>query len=243
MDQFIDGVIATADHIGAKKRSTKKINLSFDEWNLWNESRFVGQQNLEWAKAPRLIEDEYTVQDAVVVGNLLMSLLRHSDRVTVACLAQLVNVIAPIRSEPGSSAWKQTIFYPFALTARYARGDVLRTECRTATLPSPTRGDVPAVDVIATRDPEHGSIAIFAVNRHETEPATLRVALPAPSTLTVAVHIELGGESLLNTNSQAMPERVVPRPSAAHRLDNQGLTAQLPPVSWTLLRVIPNPTH
>lgn len=242
MDHFIDGVIATADHIGAKKRSKKKINLSFDEWNLWNESRFVGQQNLEWAQAPRLIEDEYTVQDAVVVGNLLMSLLRHSDRVTVACLAQLVNVIAPIRSEPGSSAWKQTIFYPFALTARYARGDVLRTECRTTTLPSTTRGDIPAVDVIATRDPEDGSIAIFAVNRHETEPATLRVTLTAPSTLSVAEHIELGGVSLLDTNSQAMPERVVPRPSQAHRLDHQGLTAQLPPVSWTLLRLIPNPT-
>ena len=171
-----------------------------------------------------------------------MSLLRHGDGVTVACLAQLVNVIAPIRSEPGESAWRQTIFYPFALTARYARGDVLRTECRTTTLPSTTRGDIPTVDVIATRDPEDGSIAIFAVNRHETEPAALRVTLPSPWTLRIADHIELGGVSLLDTNSQAMPERVVPHPSTAHRMDDEGLTAQLPPVSWTLLRLIPNPS-
>ncbi|MDQ2737334.1 MAG: alpha-L-arabinofuranosidase, partial [Actinomycetota bacterium] len=106
MDQFIEGVVATCDHIAAKKRSRRKLMLSFDEWNLWYESRFVGQANLEWAQGPRLIEDEYTVEDAVVLGNLLMSLLRHSDRVTAACLAQLVNVIAPIRTEPDGAAWR-----------------------------------------------------------------------------------------------------------------------------------------
>ena len=55
----------------------------------------------DWAQAPRLIEDQYTAVDAVVVGNLLMTLLRHADRVSIACLAQLVNVIAPIRTEAG----------------------------------------------------------------------------------------------------------------------------------------------
>ena len=92
----------------------------------------------DWAVAPRVIEDRYNVADAVVVGNLLISLLRHSDRVTVACQAQLVNVIAPIRTEPGGPAWRQTIFHPFAITSRLAKGSVLRTELSAPTLETET---------------------------------------------------------------------------------------------------------
>ena len=112
----------------------KRINISFDEWNVWYLSRFqaagAARPTGRWRRA--LIEDEYTVADAVVVGSLLISLLRHSDRVTAACQAQLVNVIAPIRTEPGGPAWRQTIFHPFATTAALARGDVLRAALRLA---------------------------------------------------------------------------------------------------------------
>jgi alpha-L-arabinofuranosidase len=237
MDEFIEGVVATCDHIGAKKRSRRKLKLSFDEWNLWFESRFVGQDNLDWAEAPRLIEDEYTVEDAVVVGNLLMSLLRHCDRVGVACLAQLVNVIAPIRTEPDGEAWRQTIFYPFALTARYARGQVLRVEPQGPTLVSPTRGDVPSIDVTATRDPETGQLAIFAVNRNEHEAARLDLALINSGNLQFVEHLVLGGGDLLATNSKDMPDRVVPHRSDRHERTDAGVTIELPPVSWTMVRM------
>lgn len=236
MDRFIEGVVATCDHIGAKRRSRRKLMLSFDEWNLWYESRFAGQENLDWAQAPRLIEDEYTVEDAVVLGNLLMSLLRHSDRVTAACLAQLVNVIAPIRSEPDTLAWRQTIFFPFALTARHARGNVLRVEPVSPVLHSRTQGDVPAVDVTATLDPETGELSVFAVNRDETQPATLRLRLAGAGARTVAEHVVLGGADLLAANSEQMPDRVAPRSSTRHQLDGDQLTVELPPVSWSLIR-------
>jgi len=237
MDQFIDSVVATCDHIGAKRRSRRKLKLSFDEWNLWYESRFVGQENLGWAQAPRLIEDEYTVEDAVVLGNLLMSLLRHSDRVTAACLAQLVNVIAPIRSEPGTAAWRQTIFFPFALTARHARGNVLRVEPVSPALHSKTLGDIPAADVAATLDPETGELSVFAVNRDETQPANLRLRLAGAGARTVTEHLVLGGADLLATNSEQFPDRVAPRSSTGHQIDGDQLTIELPPVSWSLIRM------
>jgi alpha-N-arabinofuranosidase len=236
MDKFIEGVVATCDHIGAKKRSPRKLKLSFDEWNLWYESRFVGQDNLDWAEAPRLIEDEYTVEDAVVVGNLLMSLLRHSDRIAVACLAQLVNVIAPIRTEPDTGAWRQTIFYPFALTARHARGDVLRVEPISPNLHSPTLGEVPSVDVVATRDPETGQMSIFAVNRHESETALLDVTLATVEKHIVVEHVVLGGIDLLATNSKHMPDTVAPRSSTSNKIVGRSLRVELPPVSWTMIR-------
>ncbi|MDQ2837181.1 MAG: alpha-N-arabinofuranosidase [Actinomycetota bacterium] len=239
MDQFIEGVVATCDHIAAKKRSRRKLQLSFDEWNLWYESRFAGQDQLDWAQAPRLIEDEYTVEDAVVLGNLLMSLLRHSDRVTAACLAQLVNVIAPIRTEPDTGAWRQTIFYPFALTARHARGEVLRVEPVSPSLHSETLGDVPAVDVAATRDPETGQVTIFAVNRDEHQPADLRLRLVADGAHEVVEHTVLGGSDLLATNSRQAPDRVSPRSSTSNRIEADLLCIELPPVSWSMVRTAP----
>jgi len=241
MDQFIEGVIATCDHIAAKKRSRRKLKLSFDEWNLWYENRLVVQDHLDWAHGPRLIEDEYTVEDAVVLGSLLMSLLRHSDRVTAACLAQLVNVIAPIRTEPDTDAWRQTIFYPFALTARHAHGDVLRIEPVSPNLHSETRGDVPAVDVTATHNADTGEITVFAVNRDEHQSGDLRLRLAGAIAQEVVEHTVLGGADFLATNSKQTPNRVSPRSSTSHRIDGDLLCIDLPPVSWSMIRTAPAP--
>ena len=101
MDHFVHSIVSAADTVAAKLKSKKKIQISFDEWNVWYQSRYDAAQETEWQVAPRVIEDHYNVADAVVVGSLLISLLRHSDRVTAACQAQLVNVIAPILTEPG----------------------------------------------------------------------------------------------------------------------------------------------
>ncbi len=237
MDRFIDGVVATCDHIGAKKRSRRKLKLSFDEWNVWFMSRFAGQDSLDWAEAPRLIEDEYTVEDAVVVGSLLMSLLRHSDRVGVACLAQLVNVIAPIRTEPDIPAWRQTTFYPFALTARHACGQVLRVEPVSPPLHSPTHGDVPSIDVTATHDPHTGHITIFAVNRDEHEVGRLELTLATTGELRVAEHVVMGGGDLQATNSKETPNHVTPQPASSTVPTQRGLDILLPPVSWSMIRL------
>ena len=164
MDRFIDAVTATADHVRAKLGASKRIDLSFDEWNVWYISRFQDDgPEPGWPVAPRLIEDRYSVTDAVVVGSLLISLLRHADRVAVACLAQLVNVIAPMMTEPGGGAWRQTTFHPFAATSRYARGDVLRLAIDAPSYETERFGEVPLVDAVATYD-DAGAV-LFVVNR------------------------------------------------------------------------------
>jgi alpha-N-arabinofuranosidase len=244
MDTFIDAVTATADHVGAKKRSRRKLQLSFDEWNLWYQHRpaTMTGASADWEIGPRLIEDEYTVEDAVVVGNLLMSLLRHSDRVGVACLAQLVNVIAPIRTEPDGSAWRQTIFHPFALTARYARGDVLRVEPRSSVIDGGSAGDVPAIDVVATHDPGSGDLTVLAVNRHPTEDGLLDVTVrdDEGKGYVVVEHLELGGADLHTTNTAEYPERVNPATTTGSGVNDGHLTAVLRPVSWNLIRLTPS---
>lgn len=244
MDRFVRGVVATADSVGARLRNKKKINISFDEWNVWYLSRFQAEPRArEWAVAPRVIEDEYNVADAVVVGGLLISLLRNSDRVTAACQAQLVNVIAPIRTEPGGPAWRQTIFHPFATTARLARGNVLRVETRCPSHGTERHGEVPTLDAVATYEPDSGDLAIFVVNRDLAGPAELTVDLRAfGDGMRVVEACTLTDDDLRATNTVDDPERVRLTPIERVAVDGGVLTVTLPRVSWTALRLAPGAT-
>ncbi|MFC7481004.1 alpha-L-arabinofuranosidase C-terminal domain-containing protein [Luedemannella flava] len=204
-------------------------------------SRFrAAPPSAEWPVAPRVIEDQYHVADAVVVGGLLISLLRNSDRVTAASLAQLVNVIAPIRTEPGGPAWRQTTFHPFATTARLAAGEVLAVTVDAPSYGTARYGDVPAVDAVATHDPATGDASIFVVNRDQAAPAALTVDLRAfGSSLRVAEAWILADDDLHATNTADAPDRVSLHPAEGVTVDDARLTLPLPPVSWTALRLTP----
>src|SRR5918996_6085238 len=131
MDSFIDEVVAIADAVAAKRRSDRRIMLSFDEWNVWYRTRRRhegGRTKEGWPVAPPILEEIYNMEDALAFGGACISLLNHADRVKAACLAQLVNVIAPIMTETGGPAWRQTIFHPFAQMSSLGRGRILKTQ-------------------------------------------------------------------------------------------------------------------
>ncbi|MEV5817989.1 alpha-N-arabinofuranosidase [Micromonospora haikouensis] len=240
MDHFIAEVVATADHVAAKQRHSRKLKISFDEWNVWYQSRLQADLDRRgWVEAPTLIEDDYTAVDAVVVGDLLITLLRHADRVGVACQAQLANVIAPIRTRTGGPAWRQSIFHPFALTARYARGTVLRTEPVGPTYATKRYGDVPVLDTVAVHDEETGALTVLAVNRG-TADLPLDLDLRGLPGLAGAAHLTLAaGDDPDAVNTEAEPDRVTPRELAAPTLDGGRCAVLLPAVSWNLLRFAP----
>jgi alpha-N-arabinofuranosidase len=237
MDAFIDEVVATADHVKARTRSGKRLRVAFDEWNVWYKTRFGGEASLQWQQAPRLIEDDYSVLDAVVVGTYLISLLSHADRVGIGCQAQLANVIAPIRTEPGGPSWRQTTFYPFAQAAGLARGDALRVEPVSPQLDTAAYGAVPALTAAASYDEAAGTVALFAVNRDRTEPLTLTVDLRAMPALTPGRHHILADADLRAGNTRSDPMRVVPRESSAGPVESGRLTVTLPPASWNVLEL------
>jgi alpha-N-arabinofuranosidase len=240
MDRFITAVVATADHIGARLRNPKKMSISFDEWNVWYEKgRFPGVHALEFEEAPRLIEDVFNVADAVVVGDLLITLLRHADRVAIACQAQLVNIIAPIRTEPGGPAWRQTIFHPFAHTARLAQGEVLQLAMDVPTYRTGKYGDVPVLDATATWDADTGSLSVFAVNRGP-EPLEIVLTLAQMQALEVSEAMVLAEDDPYLTNTQEHPDRVRPRPLETSLSDGT-LRCTLPPVSWAAVSLTAGP--
>jgi alpha-N-arabinofuranosidase len=234
MDAFIGEVVATADHIGAKQRRPRKLRLSFDEWNVWYQSRLKSDLDRRgWEEAPSLIEDTFTATDAVVVGDLLLTLIRHADRIGVACQAQLANVIAPIRTVTGGPAWRQSIFHPFALTARHARGTVLRTEPVTPTHETTRHGEVPSVSTVAVRDDETGALTVLAVNRSDAD-LTLDLDLRGLPGLAGVEHITLTAGD--DTNTADAPDRVVPETLSSPAVDGGTARVRLGAASWNLLR-------
>ncbi|MFF8641244.1 alpha-N-arabinofuranosidase [Streptomyces sp. NPDC015345] len=236
MESFIENVVATCDHVGARLKSKKRINLSFDEWNVWYQRRTALQPEEDWQEAPRLLEDNYTVTDAVVFGSLLIALLRHADRVTVACLAQLVNVIAPILTEPGGPAWRQTTFFPFAQASRHGRGRVLDVRVDSPTYDTAKYGEVPLLHATAVRA-EDGTVTVFAVNRGQTEPLPIEVALSGLELASVVEHSAVADADPEARNTLEDPERVTPHDVPGARLVDGVLTATLEPLSWNVIRL------
>ena len=243
MDNFIEAVIATSDAVGANIKSRKRLNLSFDEWNVWYANRFSGDRpqarETPWLPHPRLIEDDYTITDAVVVGTLLNSLLRHGDRVTVACQAQLVNVIGLLRSEPAGDAWKQTIAYPFEQMRRLARGQILQVIVHADHYDSASYTDVPLVDASATYDDETCRAALFVANRSLSEPVALSIDLRGVRATRVRASHTLHAQSGQDRHSSngVSHDAVTPRSFDAHAFSDGRLTANLPPLSWTVFDI------
>ncbi|MGY5765295.1 arabinosylfuranosidase ArfA [Brachybacterium sp. DNPG3] len=239
MDHFIESVVATADHVRAKLKKDKRIMISFDEWNVWYQHRAESRppQGDDWPVAPVLLEDIYSAQDAVVFGNLLISLLRQSDRVASASLAQLVNVIAPIMTEPGGRAWKQTTFHPFALTSRYAKGQVLQVGIDAPTFGNARFGDSASADAVATWDAESGDLALFIVDRDPAQELSLDVDLSAFGDLELVEAVTLHHEDAYAANSADAPDTVAPEANASIAVDGTRLTGTLPAISWTMVRL------
>ncbi len=237
MDSFIKEVVAICDAVAAKRRSPKRIMLSFDEWNVWYKSHTIEHMRKPgWPEAPALIEEVYNMEDALVVGGALITLLNNADRVKCACLAQLVNVIGPIMTETGGPAWRQTIFHPFALAARYAGGRVMRTVVETDRYATATVPEVPHLLACVTEDPSTGLSTVMALNRNMAEAIDLDVELRGLGHRRTLVEAsELHHPDLKAVNTKAAPDTVAPQAVRDVVVDGERVRARLKPGSWTII--------
>jgi len=230
MDRFIETVVATCDHVGAERRSTKRIGLSFDEWNVWHRDAEPDHQ--PWQQAPSMLENRYDLDDAVVVGTLVNSLLRHADRVKVACLAQLVNVIAPIVAEPGHPAWRQSIFWPYRDLIRYGEGDSLRVALSTPEHDVAGLGSVPILDVAATVSVDGDELRLLIANRSPGQSVPTTLDLSAWPDFALVSHEQLVGSTPRPTGAPGWPPPVgVPLPT--ERSSKVGVS--IPALSWNTI--------
>lgn len=253
MDTFIEEVVAIADSVAARKHSSKRIMLSFDEWNVWYRTRRNKALRVKpgWPVAPEILEEIYSMADALSFGGMCISLLNHADRVKVACLAQLVNVIAPIMTETGGPAWRQTIFHPFAQFSNFGRGRVLRAEVDSPTYAANYHDPRGAVDVYnhyplpavpylkmaAVEEPGTGAVTVFALNRHLSEPMPLDITLRGFGTPVLIEALQLHHSDLRATNTKNRPDNVSPTALKDVSLAPDRMRATLAPASWNMIRL------
>jgi alpha-N-arabinofuranosidase len=244
MDRQIAESLAVCDYVQGIRRSNKRLWLSFDEWNVWYRTQSGSAVNGNRAFAPKLLEEVYNLEDALLVGGFINTLVRNSDRVRVACLAQLVNVIAPLVTND-TGVLRQSIFYPYSWALQYARGRALDVRIESETYPIRAQGlqadfarnaDVPFMDVVATRNPQNAEACVLMLNRDLDAEREVVLEWRETTPTRVLACETLTGKDLKAFNTFEQPQRVVPRPFEAPRPESR-MTFKLPPRSYTVLHV------
>jgi alpha-L-arabinofuranosidase len=244
MERQIHEIASVCDYVQGRLKSPKRLWLSFDEWNVWYRARTREDEDGHRAIAPHLLEERYNLEDALLVGGFLNTLLRQSDRVRVACLAQLVNVIAPIITNE-TSVLRQSIFYPYSWALQYARGTVLDLEVTSDTYPIRGAGlqpdfaidaDIPFVDVVATLNPADGTVAVLMLNRSLDAEQELVLDWRDPVPTRVLACQTLTGTDLKAVNTFQQPSLVAPRPLEAPTVGST-MTFKLPARSYSVVQV------
>jgi len=235
MDRQIAETLAVCDLVRGQKRSSKKLWLSFDEWNVWYRQRSGDAVDGHRQEAPHLLEEIYNLEDALLVGGLLITLLRNADRVRIACLAQLVNVIAPIMTN-AAGFFRQTIFYPYSWALQYAHGRVLNVLIESPTYDVPGIDGVAYIDAAATFDPQAGRTALFILNRDLSKARQIEVVWEDKPAGRVAVSQVLTGNDLKAVNGFDAPERVKPQTFDRPATGNDRTRFEVPPRSYTVIQ-------
>jgi alpha-N-arabinofuranosidase len=210
MESQIAETLAVCDLVRGHKRSPKKLWLSFDEWNVWYRARGSEFADGHEHEAPHLLEEVYNLEDALLVGGTLNTLMRNADRVKIACLAQLVNVIAPIMTNVKGTL-RQTIFYPYSFALQFARGTVLNLLAESPTYEVSQMGDVPFLDVAGTLNSEDGKVSLFILNRDLNKPHAIEIKWQDRAPSQVLSSTTLTGNDLKAFNSFEASQRVIPQ--------------------------------
>jgi alpha-N-arabinofuranosidase len=235
MEQQIAETLAVCDLVRGHKRSQKKLWLSFDEWNVWYRERSGDAVNGHEHEAPHLLEEVYTLEDALLVGGILNTLMRNADRIKIACLAQLVNVIAPLVTN-ASGLLRQTIYYPYRWALEFAHGNVLNLLVESPTYEVSGVGRVPYLDVAATLHPETGGISMFVLNRDLNKSQTVEIHWQDRAPNRLLGSTVLTGGDLKAVNTFEAPLRVAPQPADKPVTSGERTRLELPARSYTVIQ-------
>jgi alpha-L-arabinofuranosidase len=235
MERQIEETTAVCDLVRGHKHSPKKLWLSFDEWNVWYRTNSGDAVDGHRTEAPHLLEEVYNLEDALLVGGLVNSLIRHADRVKIACLAQLVNVIAPIMTN-SDGLFRQTIYYPYSWGLHFAHGQALDLLVQCPTYNVHGMDQVPYLDVAGTIDLEQGKISIFMLNRDLSNPREVEFVWEDKHPSAVLSSWLLTGDDLKASNSFAAPQKVAPQALAKPSSEGSRTKVGLPPHSYAVLQ-------
>jgi alpha-L-arabinofuranosidase len=244
MERQIHEIAAVCDYVQGLRKSPKRLWLSFDEWNVWYRARGGTFADGKRTFAPKLLEEVYNLEDALLVGGFINTLLRESDRVRVACLAQILNVIAPLVTNK-TSVLRQSIYYPYTWALQYARGKVLDLVVESETYPISADGlradvarndQVPFIDVVATIDPQNGQVCVLMLNRDLDGEREIVLEWRDSTPTRVLACETMTGPDLKAFNTFEQPKHVVPTRLEAPRVGSR-MTFKLPARSYSVAHI------
>lgn len=240
LDRYIGTVGGVIDYVKAKKRSKKNVRISFDEWNVWYHERRSDAKRMkewDWPHAPVLLEDIYNFEDVLQVGCILNTFIRRSDVVRIACIAQLVNVIAPIMTAPGGAAWRQTIYFPFQFASNYGRGTALRLDVDCARYDADIAAGVCYLDIAGVHDGDAGTLTFFAINRHGEEAMAIDLSVEGFGKARSVEHTLIKHDDLEARNTKDAPDTVAPMKVEGATISGNGVQVTVPPYSYSMIRI------
>lgn len=229
----LDTLSGTLRYVKAKLRSRHDVTLSWDEWNVWYKDHHADGA---WTEAPHLIEEVYNLEDALVVAQWMNVFLRKADVLKIACLAQIVNVIAPILTT-STGMLRQSIFYPFMFFSRYASGQSLDLLTQSPLYETKKFGPMPLLDTSASYDPATGNTAIFIVNRSTDQTQTTDIVWQSAAPKQIKAVYQLSGNDVKAANTYEKPDTVTPRTLPGIAVTDGKATLPLPPLSFTVVTV------
>ena len=235
MERQIAETVAVCDLVRGHKRSPKKLWLSFDEWNVWYRTTHGDAVDGHRQEAPHLLEEIYNLEDALLVGGLINSLLRNADRVKLACLAQLVNVIAPIMTD-ANGLFQQTIYYPYSWALQFAKGAVLNLLVESSTYEVSGLDSVGYVDAAASYDRSDGKVSLFILNRDLAKSHDVEVVWEDVAPTRAISASLLTGDDLKASNSFAAPKRIAPQSFAVPATSGSKSKFEVPARSYTVIQ-------
>jgi alpha-N-arabinofuranosidase len=237
VDRILEDYAGLLRYVRGVKRSNKQVHLAFDEWNVWDRNKApITSASTPWQRAPHLLEQTYNLEDALVCAQFLNSFLRHADIVKIACIAQVVNVIAPILTRT-DGLLIQSIYYPFVWMAEHAQGRSLTPIVASPMYSAGDRGHVPVLDVAASHDPETHQVGVFMVNRSLQEDITVRIQM-ADTNITRVLSVDvLAGNDPKLENSWEHPKVLAPVRGHAPISTEGDLTVVIPRLGFITLKV------
>ena len=235
MDHFIKAVNAICNDVKQEKNSEKDIYLSFDEWNIWYHFRKDCAYPEKWISARPIEEEIYDFADALLVGSMLTTLINNADTVKIACLAQLVNTIAPIMTVPAGPAWVQTIYFPFYYASSYGRGTALKAEVSCDTYDCAALKNVPYIDCAVVRSESDDTLTLFLINKHLSKDITCEIKAISQSSYQVFDWVMMNGYPLTMTNSA---DSSPIQPAKIDMAENSNIEElNIPATSWNMIRI------
>lgn len=237
LEEYIKTIESACQLAKAANHSDKELFISIDEWNVQRYEMVVDKEDYHpnWDVHPPVLEQIYTLEDGILLGLELMVFLKHCNSVKIACMSLLVNALAPIMTETGGEAWRQTTFYPFAHCAKFGHGTVLDMKLVCDSYQDEEFGEVSLADAIMIMDEDEA--VIFAVNKDETEYMELDGVLNGFECYEIIEELELTHENPFAANSKDNPNCVVPKAVKKAAYIQGRLTTQMKPLSWNVIRM------